>query len=207
MPSQHGEETIISGYFPPDYVGTAVEVGAGDGVHMSTTLFLEERGWKVLCVEPNAQFSSQLQASRKIAEFVACSDHDGENERFFLYDYPAAANHGVVGVLKPLTNRFVTTFLPALSSPPTDTTVRVRKLTTLLEAHDFTGLDFLSVDVDGMEFSVLKGLDFDRWKPKVMLIENPFENDKMMAFLTERGYYRDHARIGGYNDIYVRNDG
>jgi FkbM family methyltransferase len=206
MPSQHGEEKIISGYFPPDYVGTAVEVGAGDGVHMSTTLFLEERGWKVLCIEPNTQFSAQLQASRKLAEFVACSDHDGDGEQFLLYDYPGAANHGVVGVLRPLTHHFKATFLPALSSPPTDTTVSVRRLTTLLEKNEFTDLDFLSIDVDGLEFSVLRGLDFDRWKPKVLLIENPFENGQMISFLSDKGYYRDHARIGGYNDIFVRTD-
>lgn len=44
-------------------------------------------------------------------------------------------------------------------------------LTAILNTQIITEIDLLSLDVEGYEYNVLKGLDFNKYKPKYLLIE------------------------------------
>jgi hypothetical protein len=50
--------------------------------------------------------------------------------------------------------------------------VLARTLTSVLEEAGTTSIDFLSLDVEGFEPQVLRGLDFDRFQPEWILIEH-----------------------------------
>jgi hypothetical protein len=53
-----------------------------------------------------------------------------------------------------------------------EVTVHGRTLTSVLEqAHAPSQIDLLSLDVEGFEAAVLRGLDLDRFRPRFMLIE------------------------------------
>ena len=84
--------------------------------------------------------------------------------------------------------------------------VNLRRLDTILATRTppIDHIDVLSVDVEGWELEVLAGLDLEKYKPSVMVIENLFNDDK----------YRLHLRSKGYllwdflppNDVYVRKE-
>jgi hypothetical protein len=44
-------------------------------------------------------------------------------------------------------------------------------LSAILDRHDIHNIDLLSLDVEGFELPVLRGLDLDRHRPKWMVIE------------------------------------
>ena len=44
-------------------------------------------------------------------------------------------------------------------------------LNDILESQNVTKIDFFSLDVEGYELEVLKGLDLKRFTPKVILVE------------------------------------
>lgn len=62
-------------------------------------------------------------------------------------------------------------------------------LSALLAKHHVTRVDFLSLDVEGYELEVLKGLNFTRWQPSFMCIEI-YKQDlaAIKAYLHKRGY-------------------
>ena len=70
-------DRIIESYFPESYVGACIEVGAANGIKGSNTLYFEERGWEVLCLEPNILHKESLEKHRKLVRYFACSDKDG----------------------------------------------------------------------------------------------------------------------------------
>jgi Methyltransferase FkbM domain len=68
--------------------------------------------------------------------------------------------------------------------------VKVRRLDTILAEHapDVSRLDLVSVDVEGWELEVLDGLSFERYRPKVLIVENLFAEAGYRQALAERGY-------------------
>ena len=63
-------------------------------------------------------------------------------------------------------------------------------------------LDLLAVDVEGWELEVLRGFDFDRWEPKVIIVENLSSNPEYREYMKTKGYQRD-AFIH-INEIYTK---
>jgi hypothetical protein len=82
--------------------------------------------------------------------------------------------------------------------------VKVRKLDTILATHepDLKTIDILAIDVEGWEFNVIRGLSLDRYRPKVIILENNFDDTEYLSFMRARGYGR--WRRLAPNDIYVR---
>ena len=65
MSSQYEEDQIIADFFG-DYVGTFLDLGAGDGQLCSNTEELVNRGWGGVCVEPHAESFSSLRNLYKL---------------------------------------------------------------------------------------------------------------------------------------------
>ncbi len=86
-------------------------------------------------------------------------------------------------------------------------TVKVRTLTSLLEEHD-SPADFslLLVDAEGVDYEVLAGLDFDRYRPRVIVTEeDPGDAEQHAAkyeLLRERGYVL-YTVVADVNSIWV----
>ncbi len=156
-------------------VGTAVDVGAHDGSLYSNTLLLEERGWKVLCVEPNPDCETALREKRKSVEIVAC----GANSRyapFWINDnLPASAS----------------SLIPGRDVYTRQIEVQVVPLHDLLLKHGFQTLDLVSIDVEGSEVEVLDGLGLDHWRPNAVIAELLNDGANVIAHLAAHGYRLD----------------
>jgi hypothetical protein len=68
-----------------------------------------------------------------------------------------------------------------------------------------TEIDFVSVDVEGTELEVLKGLDLSRFRPRVLVVESHSENARIALYdyLVEMNGYIE-ARDLGLNIFYTR---
>ena len=69
------------------------------------------------------------------------------------------------------------------------TKVPVSTLTHILDRQPIPKIDFLSLDVEGYEYSVLKGLNLNKYKPTYMLIEiYDFDFTKIVNYLKDNNY-------------------
>ena len=153
-----------------DFVGYACDVGANDGVFNSNTLCLEKLGWTVLCVEPNPLLEADLRDFRKLVRMAACSSEDSDGSRFHIVDgHPSWASSSSLcrGETEYLQLNADTNEL----KPCNMFSVCVRRLDRILEEAGFPRLDYLTVDVEGWEKEVMAGFTVERWKPKVIVLE------------------------------------
>jgi FkbM family methyltransferase len=90
--------------------------------------------------------------------------------------------------------------------------IRTRTLTDILDKSRFAGtpIDLLNVDVEGVDLQVLRGLDFARYRPRIVVVES-WDQDlekvlagEMHALLRERGY--ELAAWVGLSLVYKRID-
>jgi len=59
------------------------------------------------------------------------------------------------------------------------------------EISEVTTIDIMSIDVEGGELNVLKGVDLNKYKPKILVIENIFNKPDIYDYLKLFGYVLD----------------
>jgi FkbM family methyltransferase len=193
-----GEDEWIRDQFPPGYRGYACELGALDGAAHSNTLLLEQSGWDVLCIEPNPDCWGPLVANRKLCLRCACDAEPRDKATLWtrggVQDEPGRHKvwiHSVLrtaGHTKEIDDEW----------KPFETTVLT--LNQCLMATGFDRLDVLSLDVDGIEWDILKGFDFDRWRPKVLCIE-VFGRHDFGEWIRSHGY--TPVALVGHNTMFL----
>ena len=183
--------------------GFYVEVGANDGRSFSNTYVLEKtQGWSGILVEPilHKHFESKRyrDASRNRFVYGACVDFDYIEPTLKLYfsNLMTTSDLGNSRLWAEAGSKFLNNeesvlpfWAPAI------------KLNKVLEDAGVTKIDFLSVDVEGAELSVLKGIDFNQFEIDLILIETT-ENSETFTYLREM--YYDHILNLGNNHFFKR---
>lgn len=183
------EQHLVQGFFDGT-TGFFVEVGANHPQAGSQSWHLEQRGWRGILIEPQPQLASQLRNSRSASVLeVACSSP--ENAGCSLPFYVAG----------PLSSLDRNRMAPG-SRPETVIEVSVRTLDDILAGVGAPqSIDFLSIDVEGHEIEVLRGFDFVRWRPRLILLEDHVGNLSKHRFMKSAGYRL--VRRTGLNGWYV----
>lgn len=196
---QHREDVFIKSFFPHDYKGVCVDVGAYDGQACSNTLYFEQRGWRCLCIEPILQEYQKCCLRRKECVNCCVSDADKEDHEFTIYCL--GENRSAISSLVP-DRRLIDSHRHLI----TDTQVQVvmvRSLTSLLDEHNFPkDIDFVSIDTENTELDVLKGIDFSKYNIKMLVIENNFNEPFCEDYLRPFGYKK--ANRIAVNDFFVK---
>ncbi len=176
LPSGDLEKKILN-YFKHIKNGVFVEAGALNGLFQSNTKFLEYIGWSGLLVEPSREAFNQCKQNRNsIVENYAlvASDEVEVVLGDFLYD-----GSGGLGARSKI------------GGPDGTIAVNAKTLKSLLEKHNITHVNFLSLDVEEYEMEVLKGIDFDNVLIDFILIEvntNSYSLNAINSFMLDRGY-------------------
>lgn len=72
-------------------------------------------------------------------------------------------------------------------------------LKNIVEKHNIEEIDFMSLDVEGFEFEVLKGINLNsKWSPKIFLIEI-YNKDIENIFNLLKPYYDIVGNFSNYN--------
>lgn len=156
--------------------GFFVEVGANDGILQSNTLLLEKNyGWSGVLVEPSQIAFEKLEKNRPHTKNFHCALGSFEEHNTYIYgDFDGSSMSSVDGkrLNKPATSR-----------------VLMRSLQSIFDELNVTHVDFFSLDVEGYEFHVLKGIDFERTTFNYFLIEiYEVDYEGICSFLFEKGY-------------------
>lgn len=174
------EQALLAEYLPAK--GVFVEVGAYHSVHLSQTWALEQRGWDGLLIEPIPAQAEDLRRNRRARVFeVAC----GSPQQHGL-----TQKMSIAGSLSSFR---------ADKRPSCD--VSIRTLDSVLLEAQAKKIDFLSIDVEGFELDVLRGLSFARFRPGLILLEDFADRLDKHRFMRARGYKR--VRRTGNNSWYV----
>jgi len=144
--------------------GFYIDVGAWSPDIDSVTRAFYERGWRGINIEPNSQFHAQLMAHRirDINLRIAISDKPGTRIMNFL------SNPGLSTLDEAIAQRHASTGLTIDKQ-----VVEVTNLATLWKQHVPGDQDvhFLKVDVEGFEEAVLRGNDWTKYRPWIVVVE------------------------------------
>ena len=165
--SQDNQDKFVDQYFKQKRNGIFLEVGAGDGIVFSNSLFFErERNWTGLLIEPTGYlFERLLKVHRKAYAVNACLSV--ENKISIVKFYGADLLGGIEKVMEgPMLNR-----AKAAAPHVKATNTLCIPVYSILEAINMHHINFFSLDVEGAELEILKTIPFDKVKIDLFLIE------------------------------------
>jgi FkbM family methyltransferase len=170
--------------------GFFIEVGANDGYLQSNTYYLEKvLGWQGVLVEAIPELYERCRKQRKKAHVYNCALVAKDYEESTIEINFANLMSVVEGARKTFDeqSKHIADGI-RLQKLAKSYTVRVpaRTLESILDGLPYPlKIDFFSLDVEGYELSVLKGLNLEKYSPKYILIEATFF-DEVNSFLADR---------------------
>jgi FkbM family methyltransferase len=142
--------------------GFYIECGANDGVDQSNTWYFEKfKNWHGILIEAHPEIFRELKKNR--------------NKRNILVNKFLVSNNYKSQTVNVSNNDLMSKFSTTNEESSFSTSIT---LTEVLKKNNSPKLiDLFSLDVEGYEFEVLKGIDFKNYKFKYFLIEtNNFDN-------------------------------
>lgn len=195
--AQYGEDKILNRLFAKQR-GNCVEVGAFDGITGSNTYFFEKLGWRCIVIEPMSEYCSLIRARRN-CEVVEIAASDAAREM----EFHVAAGVETLSTLEAEPDHFAR--IRSLSSEGIrKISVKTARLDDILGERNVSHVDFITIDVEGHELGVLRGISFDRIKPRVVIVEaNSLQaSDRIKDFMRSVSYRRFLKT--GCNEWYAR---
>lgn len=201
--SQYGEASAIAELIETDYPACLVDVGAHDGRFLSNSWPFIQQGWRAIAIEPLPKVFQQLEASHHGNPNVscinkACADFRGQQKLFIGKD-------GDTGTWATLCQDDNELFRERRSDE--FVLVEVETLTQILAEHNFPNdFSLLLIDAEGMDYEVLLGLDFEQYRPRLIVTEeyplNLEKHNRKHQLLTDN-HYRICKTINECNTIWV----
>jgi len=193
--AQNAEDVVLARAFRGRAEGFFVDVGANDPTHDSVTRHFSDLGWIGVNIEPQVSCFQALGRERPQDTNlnVGVSSRPG---RLTFYSVPDA--------------QAMSTFSPehaalvrSLGYHTQETEIEVRTLDDIFatEVADRV-VDFLKVDVEGLEDEVLAEFDWSRFRPRVVVVESSPEVAPWEQRMCDNGYRR--TLWDGINLFFVR---
>lgn len=190
--SQWGEDLLVWEFFDRSSDGIFLEAGAFHPTVLSQTYLLEQMGWSGVLVEPSTDHAAEFRDLRPRSQLFQCAlgspEQSGKTLNFIIPQGLNAEAH-----------------LLSEGEVPREQgrqfQVTVRTLAEILEEAGVGRLDYLSLDLEGHELGALRGMDFKRWPPRLILIEDHLHTLHVHRYLQKQGFALVYRK--GSNNWYV----
>jgi len=200
--SQYGQDVTVYELLNKPSHGVFLDIGANDGVTFSNSLYFEEKGWTGICVEPHPTIFESLSKSRQCHLLNACIAATDGVVNFLSVEGPANMLSGIVQYLDQSDLNRIDEEIAAHGGHKHEIQIEALSPETLLQRFNITEIDYLSIDTEGCELSILKVFDFDKTPVKVIGVENGSRSPELFHYLSQQGYQLN--KCVGCDEIYTR---
>lgn len=196
------EDVLLRRCFKGVTDGFYVDIGAHHPTNASVTRWFYEQGWSGINVEPGEGIV-QLRADRlrDINLELAVSDREGETT-FWVH----SGNTGTSSLLDEVAD-----LVAERAGEIKPLQVRLSTLPAILDEHaPGRHIQFLKIDAEGAEDSIIAAADWSRHRPEVLVVESsePYTNIRMKARWQEVLEQNRYCLVyfDGINDFWVRKE-
>lgn len=203
--SQNCQDIAVLALLGAKERGIFVEVGAGDGILMSNTYLLEKKlSWTGLLIEPAESYYPELTLNRNALiakDFIG--PIDGAKYDFFEITsssegYTREFSTADINRIQNLRN---TSGVQAQASRKECVSLKSNLVKNNLPNY----IDFISIDIEGLEYQVLSTFPFDEYGFGVICVEHNFTKNRIAIrrLLESNGYLMVFEDLFLQDDLYV----
>lgn len=197
--AQNAEDVMIDRIFQKR-TGFFIDVGAFHPIIDSVTKHFSQLGWRGINIEPDGEFFAELARDRPNETNLCCAVGRSNGE---------AVLHQInVRQCSTISDAQFAQFDENLRNSSRNITVPLRTLADICDNHVEGEIDFLKIDAEGSERDVIQGADWDRYRPRLLLVEATVTGTSEPNWadwepnLLSKGYLFQH--FDGINRYYLR---
>ena len=161
--SYGGIDSLVCNIFKNNDKGFYVDIGCGHPVKNNNTYLLNKKGWHGINIDLDNENIDlfDIYRPKDLNISTAISDKIGEVDLFFYHSKSA------LNTIDKKTANYQKAKVSNIKKIKTNT------LNNILNNSKYNNLeiDFLSIDIEGSEFLALKNFDFNKYNPKVIVVE------------------------------------
>ena len=195
------DQVLREDYFSDyNYKGVFFDVGAYNPININNSYHFEKNGWSCYCFEANTGDIPLLKEHRKNVYNYAISNEDKDMIEFNVVHHNGwTAGFSAI----ELSEEYKRIFGSYPESSIYKVKVPQKSLNSIIqnEISNSDKIDIMSIDVEGGEINVLKGLDIEKYKVKLFVIENVNNDPAIENYLKNFNYKLDKQIL--YNQYYL----
>lgn len=188
--SQEGEDLILKRIFENQKDGFYVDVGAHHPFRFSNTYLFYKKGWRGINLDamPESMSIFKKYRPRDINLEIPIGEN-GKELTYHIFNEPALNTFDESRIQDILKNpEYV--LLKKIK-------IQIKSLKEILDQYlpKNQKIDFLSIDVEGLDFEVIKSNDWQKYRPKILLVESlggggiqDFLHSEIYLFLSSQDY-------------------
>ena len=158
-----GIDNLIQQIFKSQKKGIYIDIGCGHPIKNNNTYLLNKKGWSGINIDLDIDNIElfKIYRPKDLNICAAISDEIKETDLFFYHSRSA------LNTIDKKTANYQKAKVTSVKKIKTIT------LNNVLDEsiYNSSNIDFLSIDVEGSELSVLKNFNFHKFKPKVIVVE------------------------------------
>ena len=197
--SQSGEDLIIEQIFMAlgrDWI-TYLDLGANHPTRFSNTYLFYRNGNSGVCVEPDPTVQPLFKRWRDRDILLTCGVGLEEGEA----DFYIMTTNTLSTFSKEEAERYQGYGRQKIAKV---IKLPLKPVNAIMEQHFEKCPNLVSLDIEGMDFQILKSLDLDKWRPDVFCIETlTYTEDKTERKLDEIIEYMKSKDYIVYGDTYI----
>jgi FkbM family methyltransferase len=200
--AQNYEDVILARVFPGKTDGFYIDIGAADPIEHSVTKHFSDLGWRGINIEPIRSYWEKLTAERPRDVNLQVAVGERHETRTFYN----------------ISNQYLSTLDPATAALGveaggvlTEEPIELWTLAEICQRHAAdTPIDILKIDVERWEEQVIRGGDWVRFRPRVVVVEATEPNSPTPRFenwepmFLAAGYL--FVYFDGLNRFYLRSE-
>ena len=185
--AQSGEDLILNQIFKGVKKGFYIDIGANNPFVNSNTYFFYKKGWKGINIDalPKSMNSFNLFRKRDINLEIAISNNESVL-KYYMYS-SSFYNTFCKETAEMLKNKNYTKLVETRE-------IKSQKLSDVLDKLRIDTIDFMTIDVEGLDLNVLKSNNWKKYNPNVIITElwstdlDNLKNNGVYIFLINNGY-------------------
>lgn len=201
---QNGEDVILFRALGHLSEGSYIEVGANDPTVDSISHAFYERGWSGITVEPVHSYAERSRIERPRDTVIEAAISPDPTGSVLLHQIPDTGLSTLIDDIGELHRQG--------GWPVVNQTVAARRLDDVLEEAGWRDreINFMVVDTEGSERTVLETIDLRRWRPWVLVIEATEPQSSTQShlgwesFILDAGYH--FCLFDGLSRFYVSDE-
>lgn len=194
--SQWGEDSYIEKFFRENYKGIYLDIGCFHPFMYSNTCLLYKKGWQGINIDINPTSIDLFNIARPNDVNICTTINEKKKYFNIFYDDPFSP-------VNTLDEDFYNNLKSNFFKNRKKLTVESKSIEEILEISKINkDIDFINIDVEGMDYSILKKINLNQLKPKLVSIETHNVDgskskhfDLIVKFMLENNF-TIHKRVG-----------